>query len=92
MGFIVSSKKHIYIRIPLIIIMLLVLAISPILISMAGAWLTELITNEPCHEGNCIWVAFGWLFLVSVPTAILFAIIFLVIIVIDLVKLFRTES
>lgn len=87
MGLIVKSKKHLYSRVPIILILIVIFAISPILISMIGAWMTELITNEPCHEGNCFWGAFGWYFLLTIPIAGVLFIIFIIILITDITKL-----
>lgn len=87
MGLIVQSKKHLYIRVPILLILILLFAVSPILISIIGAQITEAMTNEPCHEGKCFWGAFGWYFLFTMPIAGLLFILLLIIIVIDVSKL-----
>lgn len=87
MGRIIQSRRHLYSRVPIILLSILLFAISPILISVIGARITEAMTNEPCHEGNCFWGAFGWLFLLTIPIAKVLFIIFLIIIIIDVSKL-----
>ena len=87
MGRIIKSKKHLYIRIPIILLSILLFAISPVLISVIGAQITEAMTNEPCHEGNCFWGAFGWLVLLTMPIAGVLFIIFLIIVINDVSKL-----
>ena len=47
-----------------------VLALSPFLI---GLPMTKLFCEQPANEGNCSWVALGWLGLLSIPAgAIMF--------------------
>ncbi len=87
MGILIKSRKHIYSRIPVMLLLILVFAASPIIISIIGAQLTEAITNQPCHEGNCFWGAFGWYFLLTMPIAALLFILFLIIVIIDVSKL-----
>ena len=89
MGIIISTTRHLYTRIPIFLLLTGLLAFSPILVSIVGAWATELITNEPCHEGNCFWGAFGWLFMLSFPAAAVILLIGILIIGIDTVNLFR---
>lgn len=87
MAFIIKSKKHLYIRVPIILFLILLFAISPILISIIGAQITEAMTNQPCHEGNCFWGGFGWLFLLTMPAAGLLFVVFLIVVIIDASKL-----
>ncbi|MEL7122825.1 MAG: hypothetical protein AAFO07_25485, partial [Bacteroidota bacterium] len=84
MGIIIKSKRHVYIRIPIILTLIGIFAISPLLISFVGSWLVEMTTNEPCHEGNCYWAAFGWMVLLSFPTAVFLFVIFIVIVILDI--------
>lgn len=87
MPVIIHSNKHVYVRIPLLLISLIAFAISPILISMIGALISESISGQPCNEANCIWGAFGWLFMLTFPIAILTAIILMIIVISDILKL-----
>jgi ABC-type multidrug transport system fused ATPase/permease subunit len=87
MGRIIKSKKHLYIRVPIILLSIFLFAISPVFISVIGAQITEAMTNEPCHEGNCFWGAFGWLTFLTMPIAGVLFIIFLIIVIIDVSKL-----
>lgn len=87
MGRIIKSKKHLYTRVPIILFLILLFAISPVLIGMIGAQITEAMTNEPCHEGNCFWGAFGWYFLLTMPIAGILFVLFLIIVITDLSKL-----
>lgn len=84
---IIKNKRDIFIKIPLGFVLIIVFSISPILISIVGSWLTELITKQPCNESNCFWGAFGWLFLFTIPAAGVLFVIFLILAVIDIVKL-----
>ncbi len=89
MGVIVKSKKHLYIRVPILLLLIGVFAISPILIGMIGAWITEFMTGQSCHEGNCFWGAFGWLFMFTFPIAGVVLMAFFIIVIIDIIKLFQ---
>ncbi len=89
MGLIIKARKHLYTRVPVILILIGLFALSPIFISMLGAWLTELSTGQPCHEGNCSWGAFGWLFLLTFPLAGIIFVVFIIIVIRDTMKLSR---
>ncbi|MFN7117580.1 MAG: hypothetical protein ACK4TA_12330 [Saprospiraceae bacterium] len=83
MALIIKKSSHLYTRVPILFILVGLFAFSPILISIVGANLSEFLTNEPCHEGNCFWGAFGWLFMLTFPLAGLLFIILLIIVIID---------
>lgn len=84
MGLIIQSQHHAAVRILIGLPAIGFLAFSPIIISVIGANISESITGEPCHEGNCFWGAFGWLFLLSMPVAFLLFIVFVLIVAVDL--------
>ena len=92
MGIILSRKKHFYTRVPIIIVLIGLFSISPVLISVAGAWITELTTNQPCSEANCFWGGLGWMFLMTIPLGIGIAIIFILILIYDLTRLKKDYS
>jgi len=87
MGIFISTKSQIIKRIALGLSIIAFFAFSPILLSMAGAWLFEWFTNGPCHEGNCFWSAIGWFVGISFPIAILLLVIFVFLVTLDLINL-----
>ncbi len=87
-NYIIKKKRDIYIKIPLGIVLICLLGFSPLLIGAAGAWVTELITNEPCHEGNCFWGAFPWLLLTTIPVAAVLLVVFVFFVIVDTIRLF----
>lgn len=92
MGIIIENKKHYLIRFPLWLLIIIVIGFSPILIGALGSYLTELITNKPCHEGNCIWMVLPWMMLFTLPFGGVLLIIYLIIIIIDSIKLFKKSK
>lgn len=82
-----KNKRDIWIRFPLGMVLIVLFGLSPILVSMLMSNLTELLTGEPCHEGNCIWGGIGWLFLITLPVALILAVVFLIVSIIDIVKI-----
>ncbi|MFT3794140.1 hypothetical protein [Flavobacterium sp.] len=88
----IKSKKDLLIKLPLGIVIIALFGISPILVSMVMSRITEFLTNEPCHEGNCIWGGLGWLFLLTIPLAVIFFFLFLIICLVDILKLARLKN
>lgn len=86
MGILFNKRKDFFIRFPLALLLIFIFAISPLLISAVGAELTSMWTGEPCHEGNCFWGAFFWLFIYSFMLAALMLLILLAVLVIDLIS------
>lgn len=91
-GTIIQHKKHYLTRFPIGLAIILFFSLSPFLIGLAGSWLSELMNGEPCHEANCGWAVLPWLTLLTLPAgaAILFA--YLVIVILDTIKLTRQSS
>ena len=85
-GLIFRKKRDFLIRLPIGLIIIAIFAISPIIFSMVGAWIVEYRTGVPCHEGNCVWGAFGWLFLITFPIAGVLLIIYAIIILFDTIN------
>jgi hypothetical protein len=85
---IIKEKKDIYVRFPIGVVLI---AHSPMIIAMIRAWFTEMITGTPCHEGNCIWMAFNWLSLITFPFGSIFLIIYLIVGLVEFFKLIRTK-
>ena len=69
MGTIIQNNKHYLTRLPLCILVILLVGLGPVIVGMGGAWMSEMITGEPCHEGNCSWGALPWLALITMPVA-----------------------
>lgn len=84
---VIRNKKDLLTRFPLGLVAILILSISPILISMIGANISEAITGEPCHEGNCFWGGIGWLFLITIPVGFIVLVIFLIKCVVDFARM-----
>ena len=89
MGIIIRNKKDFFIRLPVGIALIAVIGVSPFIIGFIGTWLTELVTGEPCHEGNCFWGVIPWFFFVSFPLAGLMLIGYLGVIIVDTVKIVK---
>ncbi len=87
MGIILKKRSHIYSRIPGGILIILFISISPLVIGLIGGSISEWLTGNPCHEGNCIWGVLGWLTFWTAPFGALVFIIFVVIVIADLFKL-----
>ena len=93
MGIILKTKKHFLTRFPLWLIIISFLALSPFIIGFFGAYLSELITNKPCHEGNCFWGVIPWFgIFITLPIGGIALLIYLIIIVIDFFKLIKKEK
>ncbi len=92
MGIIINDKKHYLTRLPLWFIFIVLIGLSPILIGLLGAWITELTTGLPCHEGNCIWMALPWMAMLTVPIGGIGLIIFLIVIFIDTISLINRKN
>ena len=83
MAIIIKKSRHFYTRLPLGLLILIFIALSPIIIGMIGATFIEWSTGNPCHEGNCVWGALGWFAFITIPFGGLLFLIFIVIIVRD---------
>jgi len=92
LGIIINHKKHYLTRLPLWLIFIVFIGLSPIIIGLLGAWVTEIITRQPCHEGNCVWMALPWMIMLSIPIAGFGLIIFLIIILIDSISLTKKKN
>jgi len=90
MGILLKKKRHLYTRIPLGLLIIGFIAICPIIISILGSWISELVTKEPCHEGNCSWATIGWFFFFTFPLAGFLFFVFLIIVIVDVVKMTTT--
>lgn len=80
-----NSKKHWW-RLVLGFGLIAFFSISPFIIGIIGAYVTELQTGEVCHEANCFWGAFPWYTFFTIPVALVIGFIFSIISIIDIVK------
>ena len=87
MGIIINHKSHYYKRLPFWILGIIFLSLSPFIIGLSAAWLTEQLTGESCHEGNCVWGVIPWFGLYTLPIGVIGFLIFIVIIIIDSIRL-----
>ena len=92
MGIIIQNKKQYLTRFPFWLAIIILFAFSPAILGIFGGWVTETLTGEPCHEGNCAWMALPWLTLLTLPVGALAFVAYLVIVVIDSVKLARKDE
>lgn len=88
----IRSKRHYLTRLPLGIFIILIIAISPFIVGFTGAYFSEMITGEPCHEGNCSWAAVPWFFMITIPVGILLFIIYGITAIVDSYKLFKKDT
>ncbi len=67
-------------------LVLIIIGVSPILISMIGATLSEYFTGEICHEGNCAIAAIFWYAFMTIPLSVLLLIIITIIYVVKFIN------
>ena len=91
LGIIIKHRKHYLTRLTLWLIVIVFIGLSPILIGFLGAWITELSTGEPCHEGNCNWMVLPWMGMITIPISGLGLLLFLIIILIDSISLKKQQ-
>jgi hypothetical protein len=65
-------------KLPVGIILILLLTISPLLIGFLGSEIHEFFTGNTCHEGNCFWMVLPWFMFISIPAGLLLIIMFLI--------------
>jgi hypothetical protein len=92
LGIIIKHKKHYLTRLPLWFFVIVFIGLSPIIIGMLGAWISEATTGEPCHEGNCSWMVLPWFGFISIPLGALGLFFYFAIIVYDSVQLSRNKT
>lgn len=89
MGIIIKNKRHYLTRFPLWLIAIILITLSPFIIGFVGAYLTELILDKPCHEGNCFWGVVPWYGIITLPIGSIGLLIYFIIIIIDSFKIMR---
>jgi|TARA_B110000285_G_scaffold102200_1_gene116294 hypothetical protein len=87
MGIIIKNKKDYYTKFIIWLFVIILGGLSPFIIGFIGAYLTELTTGEPCHGGNCFWEVIPWYGILTLPISLVILIIFLIIVIIDSIKL-----
>ena len=91
-GIIIKHKKHYLTRFPLGLLLIVVIAFSPVILGGIGGWFFEMSTGLPCSEANeCGWILMTWFVMITFPVAALVLIVYLILIVIDTVKLFKSN-
>jgi hypothetical protein len=91
MANIIKEKRHFYKRYPFGALIIILIIFSPVIIGFVGSWINEIITGVSCHEGNCGWMAFNWLSLITFPFGSIFLIIYLIVGLDEFFKLIRTK-
>ncbi|MCH4551189.1 hypothetical protein [Aestuariibaculum lutulentum] len=91
MPLIIKRKKHLLTRVPFLTFLIVFIGLAPVIIGLIGAWITELNTGEPCHEGNCSWMMLPWLGMFTIPVGFLLFIVFFVIVLIDTIALYNNN-
>ncbi|MBD0404527.1 hypothetical protein [Flammeovirga sp. EKP202] len=91
MGIIIKTKKDYFRRLPLFLFAVIAGGLSPFLVGISGALLTEAITGQDCHEGNCGWMVLPWACMITIPISAIVFIVLSIIVVIDSISLFKKE-
>ncbi|MCU0358543.1 MAG: hypothetical protein MUE95_13280 [Cyclobacteriaceae bacterium] len=89
---IITQRRHYLTRVPLALLGIVTAGLSPVLIGIAGAWITEQQTGQPCHEGNCGWMVLPWLGMLTLPLAGMALLLFGFIVLRDTITLFNDKS
>ena len=87
MGLIIKKRRDYLIKFPIWLTLIVFFGLSPFLIGVGIGHIQELITNKPCHEGNCFWGVLPWLCFITIPIAAIGLLAFLIVVIIDSLKL-----
>ena len=87
----ITKEKDFFTRIPIALLIIGLMAGAPFIVGLSGAWLTEVITGEPCHEGNCFWMALPWLCMLTFPIAGVCLIVLPLLVIRDSILLFKKK-
>ncbi|AXT20264.1 hypothetical protein D7030_03880 [Flavobacteriaceae bacterium AU392] len=88
----VFKKQKDYWKLPIGIIIIILAALAPLWIGMVGATITEFITGNQCNEGNCFWGVLPWLMMATIPIGAIILVVFLIIALIDFIKIRSNKS
>jgi hypothetical protein len=91
MGRIIKHKRDYFTKLPLMLLSIFFVGVSPVLIGILGARITESLTGQPCHEGNCGWMVLPWLGMITIPLAGLVLIVVVIVALSDAVSLRDTR-
>jgi hypothetical protein len=92
-GVFITKRKHLLTRLPLVMLLILIFALSPFLIGISGAWISELTSGIPCNnEGNCFWLVLPWLGMITFPIGVILFIALLIITMIDFLSLVNRKT
>ena len=92
-GVLITKRKHLLTRLPLVMLLILIFALSPVLIGISGAWISELTSGIPCNnEGNCFWLVLPWLGMITFPIGVILFIALLIITMIDFLSLVNRKT
>tara|TARA_B100000767_G_C19465078_1_gene409650 strand:- start:321 stop:599 length:279 start_codon:yes stop_codon:yes gene_type:complete len=86
-----KTKKD-FKKLPIGIILIIIMGLSPFIIGYIGGTITEFITNESCNESNCFWGVIPWFLFITIPLGILSFIFFIIIALIDFIRLKKNNS
>ena len=92
MALFIRSKRDYWTRLPLTILVIAILAFTPLLVGVAGGWVNEALTNTPCDEGNCSWAVIPWFTFYSAPLGLLLLLILFIITAIDSVNILKSAN
>lgn len=86
------KKCHLFTRLPLVLLGIILFGLSPLIVGYIGGTIQEWLTHQPCTEANCFWASLGWLVFMTgfIAIALLFALI--VITIIDVVHWYKHKS
>ena len=87
----VHKFKDFY-KIILGIILLALFAFSPIILALVGSYFEGIIRGEPVHEGNSVFMSFGWFFLITIPVGVILLIIWLVVSAYNILSFIKNKN
>ncbi|CAM4365642.1 hypothetical protein [Flavobacterium terrigena] len=79
-------------KIVLGIILLALVAFFPVILAFVGSYFEGIVTGERVHEGNSVFMSFGWLCLVTIPVGIILLIAWLGISVYNIICFIKSRN
>lgn len=70
----IKKKWYVDAPLPLRLLLCAVVGLSPLIVGIIGAQISETLTGCSCNEANCFWGALPWLSMLSIPLAIILAV------------------